>query len=420
METPGSRRSCSATRTARCAPAPSSTRSRVDEDLNWHPFLAESITPNADNTEFTIKLRSGIKFHDGTDLNADAAMYNFNDMVRACSSASALKDVARDADGNAVMDKVDDLTFTITHRRSRGRFPFSLAAQAGLVGSSTVARRRRRRYRRPDDPRRHRPVHVRELRPWRQARREEEPGLLAARTPPACSCPYLDEIEFRVISDSQVAEQRARGGDIDMIATSDCRRSSATFKDNADFTTGSSRTYGETELHPAAPQPEGSPLQRPRSPLRARPGHRQAGPDRHHLQRLSARRPTDRSRPARRATSRTTARCRTTPRPQRRRSRTYEAANGPVDDQLLHHHARPTTSPGPSSCSDAWGDVGVDVDDHPDRAVEADQQRAVRRPGVRCLRLAQPRRSVRRPAVLLVARRRQRCPPASWRSTSAA
>lgn len=40
------------------------------------PYLAESITPNADYTAWTITLRSGIVFHDGTPLNADALQLN--------------------------------------------------------------------------------------------------------------------------------------------------------------------------------------------------------------------------------------------------------------------------------------------------------------------------------------------------------
>ncbi|MEV6811627.1 ABC transporter substrate-binding protein [Micromonospora sp. NPDC051296] len=42
------------------------------------PGLAESWTPDATGTVWTFKLRSGVKFHDGTDFNADAVCVNFN------------------------------------------------------------------------------------------------------------------------------------------------------------------------------------------------------------------------------------------------------------------------------------------------------------------------------------------------------
>lgn len=41
------------------------------------PALAESCTPNEDATVWTCNLRKGVKFHDGTDFNADAVIYNF-------------------------------------------------------------------------------------------------------------------------------------------------------------------------------------------------------------------------------------------------------------------------------------------------------------------------------------------------------
>jgi peptide/nickel transport system substrate-binding protein len=42
------------------------------------PGLAESWTPDSTGTVWTFKLRSGVKFHDGTDFNAEAVCANFN------------------------------------------------------------------------------------------------------------------------------------------------------------------------------------------------------------------------------------------------------------------------------------------------------------------------------------------------------
>ncbi|OLT03250.1 peptide ABC transporter substrate-binding protein [Pseudonocardia sp. CNS-004] len=42
------------------------------------PGLATEWTPNADGTEWTFTLRDGVKFHDGTDFNAEAVCFNFN------------------------------------------------------------------------------------------------------------------------------------------------------------------------------------------------------------------------------------------------------------------------------------------------------------------------------------------------------
>jgi peptide/nickel transport system substrate-binding protein len=44
----------------------------------FEPFLAKSLTPNDDYTQWTIELREGIKFHDGTDLTAEVVKNNLD------------------------------------------------------------------------------------------------------------------------------------------------------------------------------------------------------------------------------------------------------------------------------------------------------------------------------------------------------
>ena len=42
------------------------------------PWLAESVEPNEDSTVWTITLREGVKFHDGTDLTAEVVKNNLD------------------------------------------------------------------------------------------------------------------------------------------------------------------------------------------------------------------------------------------------------------------------------------------------------------------------------------------------------
>lgn len=54
------------------------TLTAPNEEGVIEPFLAESVEPNADYTEWTITLRDGIKFSDGTDLDAQLVADNLN------------------------------------------------------------------------------------------------------------------------------------------------------------------------------------------------------------------------------------------------------------------------------------------------------------------------------------------------------
>lgn len=71
--------------------------------------LAESITPNADATEWTIKIKPDVRFHDGTTLTADDIMWNFKRILdNKFPGASALGPI--DIDASKV---VDDTTLTL-------------------------------------------------------------------------------------------------------------------------------------------------------------------------------------------------------------------------------------------------------------------------------------------------------------------
>ena len=256
----------------------------VDSDLNWRPYLAESVTPNDDNTVFTIKLREGIKFHDGTDLNADVAMYNLNQAGSGLLVSAAVKDLARDpacwtADGGLnnlacalVMEKIDEFTFTIATGLNGDAssplpwplFPYYLGGQFAFMASQqwleSVAA----------DPAKS--IEMTGTGPF--VYQEYQPGeggkLVVTRNPNywqtasnGMQLPYLDEIEFRVISDSQVRAQALRSGDVDLIATSDSAVVSEfdpNFEgsDPGDFKLTLQLEYGETNyilLHLSKPGP---------------------------------------------------------------------------------------------------------------------------------------------------------------------
>ncbi|MBI4284208.1 MAG: ABC transporter substrate-binding protein [Chloroflexi bacterium] len=54
---------------------------RADQSGNLHPGLASSWEFSPDGKTITAKLRTGVKFHDGTDFNASAVKWNFDRML---------------------------------------------------------------------------------------------------------------------------------------------------------------------------------------------------------------------------------------------------------------------------------------------------------------------------------------------------
>jgi peptide/nickel transport system substrate-binding protein len=73
--------------------------------------LAEEVTPNAKATEWTIRLKQGITFHNGKTLNADDVIYTFQTILNPKAPASAAAGLASiDAKG---MTKLDAYTVRI-------------------------------------------------------------------------------------------------------------------------------------------------------------------------------------------------------------------------------------------------------------------------------------------------------------------
>jgi peptide/nickel transport system substrate-binding protein len=97
------------------------------------PFLAESVTPNATFNEWTIKLRPGIKFHDGTPLNADALKQNMDGWKAGRLFTFVYSNMDQ-------VTKVDDLTVKVTTKTPWKAFPayLYLEGRAGIMAPAQM------------------------------------------------------------------------------------------------------------------------------------------------------------------------------------------------------------------------------------------------------------------------------------------
>ena len=79
------------------------------------PNVAKSYEVNADYTVYTIHLREGMKWSDGTPFTAEDCVWFFNVVCTNKLDSKGVRNCHKDANGNpAVVEKVDDYTFTVT------------------------------------------------------------------------------------------------------------------------------------------------------------------------------------------------------------------------------------------------------------------------------------------------------------------
>lgn len=108
----------------------------IDEKGQAVPFLAESYDISSDVKTYRVKLRKGIKFHDGTPLDAAAVVANLErtrNPANACRCLTTLQDVES-------VKAVDDLTVEFKLNVPNAAFLTVLADAPGIMVSPTAFR----------------------------------------------------------------------------------------------------------------------------------------------------------------------------------------------------------------------------------------------------------------------------------------
>ena len=178
------------------------------EDGTVQPWLAESLTPDEDLSSWTIRLRPGITFHDGTPLDGAALARSMQSALTEGLGSIPFEGVVED------VEVVDDLTVTVHLTSSYAVFPEVLAGLTGYVAAPSML----------DDPEGAShpvgtgPFELAEWRPNDSLRVTAYPEYW--RTDDAGrQLPYLDEIDFRFVLDDQTRTNALTTGDYDLVLT---------------------------------------------------------------------------------------------------------------------------------------------------------------------------------------------------------
>ena len=189
----------------------------LGDDGNYYPYLLESIEPNEDFTVWTLVVKEGIKFHDGTDLNADAVAAH----IDAARNGALLQAATRPIQ---TVESDGAMTVTITLDQPWPAFPIGLNSQLGYVPSPTWTAAVAAGTADATAPVGTGPFQFQSYESGDNGRfvasrfedywRGDGPNSVTGE-----GLPYLDGIEVRFMPDSQARSQALLSGDIDLIQT---------------------------------------------------------------------------------------------------------------------------------------------------------------------------------------------------------
>jgi peptide/nickel transport system substrate-binding protein len=178
----------------------------LDVKLGIKPGLAES-WQQPDSRTLIFKLRRGVKFHDGTDFNAEAARFNFNRMKTEPKSVRKGEVASIDS-----VDVVDSHTIKINLKRPDAALLATLTDRAGMMVSPKVAQEKGSELERNAKGAGTGPFEFVE---W-----VKDSHLLIKRNDNYWNKqggPYLDRVRYRPIPDDTVKLQSLQTGEIDVM-----------------------------------------------------------------------------------------------------------------------------------------------------------------------------------------------------------
>jgi|WetSurMetagenome_2_1015567.scaffolds.fasta_scaffold93961_2 peptide/nickel transport system substrate-binding protein len=207
-----------------CRPA-METLARYDETGKLQPWLATGWETNADALTMTVKLRTGVKFHDGTEFNADAAKFNLERFM--ASKRNELANVKS-------VEVIDPSTIKLNLKSWDSTIDGAVLYFAGNMMSPKAFQTNSKAWAEKN------PVGTG---PFKFASWERDSSIKYQKNPDYWQKgqPYLDKIEFTIIADPMVRVAALDRREIDIIESPE-NKDLAMFRSSGKYYVGALNT----------------------------------------------------------------------------------------------------------------------------------------------------------------------------------
>jgi peptide/nickel transport system substrate-binding protein len=180
----------------------------LDRDLNPVADLAKTWEVSPDGLVYTFALHEGVKFHDGTEMNAEAVKWNFEHMMEP-KTKSAVRVFYKDV---KAVEVVDQQTVRFVLNEPNYMFPLIVAGyRYGFVVSSPTAFKTM-----SEQEYRMKPVGTG---PFKFLEHVPNDRLVLVRNENYFKkdLPYLDKVVFKVLTDPMTQVSALRAGEVDLL-----------------------------------------------------------------------------------------------------------------------------------------------------------------------------------------------------------
>lgn len=178
----------------------------IDDAGIAKPYVAESIQPTGDFLSWTITLRPGVTFHDGTPLDAAALRKNLETGKTSGLTAQVFTLVSS-------IEEAGPLAVRVTMSKPWATFPATLASQAGYMAAPSMLADPAAANAKPIGT----GPFVFENRVRDASFETKKNTAYWRKDAEGRSLPYLDSVDFRILADATSRSNALAAGDIDAM-----------------------------------------------------------------------------------------------------------------------------------------------------------------------------------------------------------